>query len=212
MRELFVKICGITRPQDADLAADLGASAIGLVFWPASPRYISPEAARGIARLNAARVKTVGVFVDESIENVARVMDAVGLDAAQLHGHESAEYCRQLMTRLKADPARRVIKAIGLQGSDPVTLTEFDSDVLMLIDAHDPSLHGGTGRTVDWESARHIAAARKTILAGGLNPENIGRAVDSVRPYGVDVSSGVESAPGVKDADRLNRFFEALND
>ena len=224
-----MKICGITRAQDAALAADLGASAIGFVFWPGSPRYISPEAAREIVRLNASPVKTVGVFVDASVEHLVEVMDAVGLDAAQLHGHESAEYCRQVMSRLSASAEatarprrsasreggkkdRAVIKAIGLQDTDKMMLNEFDSDVLILVDAHDPSLRGGTGRTVNWDSARQIAAARKTILAGGLTPENVGRAVDSVKPYGVDVSSGVESAPGVKDADRLNRFFEALNE
>lgn len=216
MSRLFVKICGITRPQDADLAADLGASAIGFVFWPGSPRYVSPEHARELVRRTASRVKTVGVFVDESVETVMNVMDTVGLDAAQLHGRESAEYCRRLMARLSASAeatARRaVIKAINLKDGTPVMFDEFDSEVLILIDAHDPSLHGGTGRTVNWDSARQIALSRKAILAGGLTPDNVGRAVDSVRPYGVDVSSGVESAPGVKDPDKLSHFFEALHD
>ena len=131
-------------------------------------------------------------------------MDTVGLDVAQLHGSESPEYCRLLN--------RTVIKAIGLQDGEPALLDEFDPEMLILIDAHDPSRYGGTGRTVDWNAAMQIAVSRKTILAGGLNPENITRAVTAVRPYGVDVSSGVEAAPGVKDASRLKRFFEALND
>jgi phosphoribosylanthranilate isomerase len=201
---VFVKICGITRPEDADLAADLGAGALGFVFWPGSPRYISQASARDIVRRNASRVKSVGVFADQSPEEVTHIMDVVGLDVAQLHGSESPEYCRLLN--------RTVIKAIGLQDGEPAKLDGFDRDMLILIDAHDPSRYGGTGRTVNWESAKQIAASRKTILAGGLNPENIARAVETVRPYGVDVSSGVESAPGVKDADRLKRFFEALND
>jgi phosphoribosylanthranilate isomerase len=91
-------------------------------------------------------------------------------------------------------------------------MREFDDDVLILLDAHDPERHGGTGRTIDWAAARGIAALRRTILSGGLNPDNVGRAVAAVRPYGIDVSSGVESAPGVKDPTRLKRFFEALND
>ena len=96
-------------------------------------------------------------------------------------------------------------------GSAP-DLSGFDDDVLILLDAHDPARHGGTGRTIDWDAARRIASSRRTILAGGLNPENVSEAVSAVQPYGIDVSSGVESAPGVKDAARLKRFFEALND
>jgi phosphoribosylanthranilate isomerase len=201
---VFVKICGITRAEDADLAVELGASALGFVFWPGSARYISQESAREIVRRHAGQVTSVGVFVDQSPEEVTHIMDTVGLDIAQLHGGESPEYCRQLN--------RTVIKAIGLQDGEPAVLDEFDPEMLILIDAHDPSRYGGTGRTVDWNAAKQIAASRKTILAGGLNPENISRAVAAVRPYGVDVSSGVEAAPGVKDASRLKRFFEALND
>ena len=199
-----MKICGITRAEDADLATELGASALGFVFWPGSARYISQESARAIVRRHAGTVKSVGVFVDQSPEEVTHIMDTVGLDVAQLHGGESPEYCRLLN--------RAVIKAIGLQDGEPALLDEFDPEMLILIDAHDPSRYGGTGRTVDWTAARQIAVSRKTILAGGLNPENITRAVAAVRPYGVDVSSGVEAAPGVKDASRLKRFFEALND
>jgi phosphoribosylanthranilate isomerase len=201
---VFVKICGITRAEDADLAAALGASALGFVFWPGSARYISQESAREIVRRHAGQVKSVGVFVDQSPEEVTHIMDTVGLDVAQLHGGESPEYCRQLN--------RTVIKAIGLQDGEPAMLDEFDPEMLILIDAHDPSRYGGTGRTVDWNAAKHIAASRRTILAGGLNPDNISRAVAAVRPYGVDVSSGVETSPGVKDASRLKRFFEVLND
>lgn len=201
---MFVKICGITRPEDADLAVELGASALGFIFWPGSPRYISHHLAGDIVRRNAGRVQSVGVFVDQPPDEVVRIMDVVGLDIAQLHGGESPEYCRQIR--------RQVIKAIGLHDGGPPMLDQYDPEMLILIDAHDPSRYGGTGRTVNWNSARGIAAARKTVLSGGLNPENIVRAVETVRPYGVDASSGVESAPGVKDAARLKLFFEALND
>ena len=235
MKTLFVKICGITRPQDAELAASLGASALGLVFWPNSPRYVSPEAAKAITANVPAGVLKVGVFVDQPVAEVARMMDEAGLDVAQLHGHESAEYCRQLMVRLgkvrlkpdtteeaeapvvsafrRTSATRTIFKAIGVTDNGAsTTIDDFDDDVVLLVDAHDPARFGGTGKTVNWDSAREIAATRRTILAGGLNAANIKLAVRSVRPYGIDVSSGVESTPGVKDPNRLRTFFEALHD
>jgi phosphoribosylanthranilate isomerase len=215
VRKLFVKICGITRSQDAELASGLGAAAIGFVFWPNSPRYIAPEVARAITERVPPNVMKVGVFVDEPVEQIARIVDEAGLDAAQLHGHETAEYCRQLTVRLTASGSGRtstIIKAVGMTGNGTVSVAEFDSDVVLLIDAEDPTLRGGTGRTVNWDWAREIAADRPTILSGGLNAANIRLAVRSVRPYGIDVSSGVESAPGVKDPARLRSFFEALHD
>ena len=206
MSPLFVKICGITRAEDADLAVELGATALGFIFWPASPRYIAPIDARDIIRGLSARVTTVGVFVDEPVELVREILDVAGLDVAQLHGMESPGYCRQL------SPAP--IKAVALQKmkhGDALNVDAFDQDVLILLDSHDPARRGGTGRTIDWNAARQIAVARPTILSGGLNAENVGVAIDSVQPYGIDVSSGVESSPGVKDAARLRSFFEALN-
>jgi phosphoribosylanthranilate isomerase len=200
----FVKICGITRPQDAELAGRLGAAAIGFVFWPGSPRYVAPDAARVIAADIPPDVMKVGVFVDEDLDAVRNVMDVVGLDVAQLHGNETPDYCRTL--------GRKVFKTVALGDRDVVNFTQFDTDVVLLIDARDSKRHGGTGRTVNWDSAREIAEQRPTILAGGLNAANIKLALRSVRPYGVDVSSGVESAPGVKDPARLRTFFEALHD
>lgn len=200
---MFVKICGITRAQDADLAAELGADALGFVFWPGSPRHVAEGLAREIVRRHTGRVKTVGVFVDQPLDIVASTMDRVGLDMAQLHGAETPEYCVQL--------GRPVIKAISLRDDGTIALDGFDAGTMLLIDAHDPVRHGGTGRTVDWNAARQIAASRDAILAGGLTADNIARAVETVRPYGVDVSSGVEASPGVKDATRLRLFFEALN-
>jgi phosphoribosylanthranilate isomerase len=201
---LFVKICGITRPQDADLAVGLGANALGFVFWPDSPRYVAPETAKAITANVPATIAKVGVFVDERSEEIARVMDEVGLDVAQLHGHETPEFCRSLN--------RRIFKAVGMTDNGTINVADFDPDVVLLVDAHDPERRGGTGRTVNWDSAREIAATRPTILAGGLNAANIQLAVRSVRPFGVDVASGVESSPGVKDPGRLRSFFEALHD
>jgi phosphoribosylanthranilate isomerase len=213
VKKLFVKICGITRAQDAELAAGLGASALGFVFWPDSPRRISADTAKAIVGNVPANVLKVGVFVDQPVEDVARIMDEVGLDAAQLHGHESPEYCRQLKERYVVSGfSRTVIKAVGMTDNGSVKIDDFDADVVLLVDAHDPVRFGGTGKTVNWDSAREIAATRRTILAGGLNAANIKLAVRSVRPYGVDISSGVESSPGVKDPNRLRTFFEALHD
>src|SRR5688572_5850007 len=213
MTGLFVKICGITRVQDAELAAGLGASALGFVFWPDSPRCISAEAAKAIAANVPGNVLKVGVFVDQPMEDVARILDDVGLDIAQLHGHESPDYCRQLKEKyVVSGSSRSVIKAVAMSGNGSVHIADFDPDVVLLVDAHDPSKFGGTGKTVNWDSAREIASTRRTILAGGLNAANIKLAVRSVRPYGVDVSSGVESAPGVKDPNRMRAFFEALHD
>jgi phosphoribosylanthranilate isomerase len=228
VKKLFVKICGITRTQDAELAANLGASALGFVFWPDSPRFVRAETVRAMTANMPVSVLKVGVFVDQPVADVARMMDEAGLDVAQLHGHESPDYCRQLMVRLKPDPtevalpveeaavvsgfSRTIFKAVGMTGNGSTTIDDFDPDVVLLVDAHDPERFGGTGKTVNWDSAREIAATRRTILAGGLNAANIKLAVRSVRPYGVDVSSGVESAPGVKDPNRLRTFFEALHD
>jgi phosphoribosylanthranilate isomerase len=206
---MFVKICGITRPQDADLAARLGASALGFIFWPGSPRYVEPAAAKAIAASLPASVAKVGVFVDEPADAIARIMDEAGLDVAQLHGRETPEFCRALRLGLKA--GSRVIKAIGL-AEEPAPFGDFDPDIVLLVDAHDPARRGGTGRTVNWDAAREIASTRRTILAGGLNAANVKLAVRSVRPFGVDVSSGVESSPGIKDSNRLRSFFEALHD
>lgn len=204
MKQLFVKICGITRPQDAELASGLGANALGFVFWPGSPRSVSVETAKPIAKDIPAGVLKVGVFVNQRVEDVVRIMDDVGLDVAQLHGDESPEYCQSL--------GRRVFKAVGVADNGSVSIENFGPDVILLVDAYDPVRVGGTGKTVNWDSAREIAATRRTILAGGLNAANVKLAVRSVRPYGVDVSSGVESTPGVKDPNRLRTFFEALHE
>jgi len=202
MDRIHVKVCGITRLEDAELAAGLGASAVGFVFWPASPRFIDPYRARAIARALPPFVTPVGVFVDQPIAFVEGVASLVRLGAVQLHGHESAEYCARVRNR--------VIKGVGLKGDDTTLVEIYPASIVILLDAHDPVRRGGTGRTVDWATARRIAGSRRTILSGGLTPENVAAAIDAVRPYGVDVSSGVESSPGVKDHARLGEFFAAV--
>ncbi len=198
-----VKVCGITRLEDALLASELGAFAVGFVFWSGSPRFIDPYRARGIAAALPPHVTAVGVFVDQPPEHVKAVAGLLRLGAVQLHGAESIDDYRVVRSR--------IIRAIGLTPqSDGRSLDALPSDVTVLLDAHDPVRKGGTGRTIDWNAAAAIAARRRTILSGGLTPENVRTAVEAVRPYAVDVSSGVEAAPGVKDPARLRGFFAAL--
>lgn len=197
-----VKICGITRPRDADLAARLGAAWVGFVFWPRSPRFVEPASAAAILAGLPPHVGGVGVFVDQPVDEVNAVADAVGLAAVQLHGRESAAACRRCR--------RRVIKAVRLSagaGDDPDAVW---SGATLLVDAFDPVRMGGTGRRVDWTRAAALARRRPLMLSGGLRAENVAEALRRVAPYGVDVSSGVESRPGVKDAERLRAFLAAV--
>lgn len=198
-----VKVCGVTRVEDALLAAELGASAIGFVFWPRSPRFIDPGRAASIARELPPLITTVGVFVDQTIEEVRRIAQRVRLMAVQLHGNEPIDYARQLL--------QPVIRAVAV--NDQFTTSSLDvipAEITVLLDAPDPVRRGGTGRTIDWTAASEAAARRPVFLSGGLNPANIAEAIARVHPYGVDLSSGVESSPGVKDAARLRALFEAV--
>ena len=199
---MIVKICGITRPQDAERAVALGATAIGFIFWPSSPRAVGLEAARSIGRLVPASVLKVGVFVDAPAQELARTVDEAGLDAVQLHGSESPALVRGLEAR--------VIKAVALGSPDAEAQIAQWTGTMLLLDAHDPVRHGGTGRVVDWDRAARLARRHQVILAGGLNPENVAEAVRRVRPAGIDVSSGVEQTPGVKDLVKLAALFDAL--
>ena len=195
-----VKVCGITRADDAVLAADLGASAIGFIFWPRSARYVEPQRAREIAAALPRTVVCVGVFVDQPVEEMREIAAYVPLGAVQLHGSES--------TAIAAALIQPVIKAIPVgDGFDPASLDAWPSPVTVLLDAHDPVSRGGTGRTIDWTLAAAAAKRRPVMLSGGLNPQNVGRAIETVRPYAIDLSSGVESAPGIKDAGKLRELF-----
>jgi phosphoribosylanthranilate isomerase len=198
-----VKICGLTRVEDAVLAVDLGADAIGMVFWPASPRVINVEQARAIGRAVPPFVTRVGVFVDMPPHDVGEIAERAGLDVAQLHGDEPIE--------AYAGIGRRLVKSVSLTADGQVAAAaRWPREVTPLVDAHDTDLRGGTGRTANWPRAAKLAAARPIVLAGGLTADNVAEAVRVVVPWGVDVSSGVESAPGLKNPDRLRAFFAAV--
>ena len=199
---MLVKICGITRLEDAEAAVALGAGAIGFVFWPQSPRAVDPERARSIAAAMPPFVTTLGVFVNQAPAFVNDVAARVGLGAVQLHGDEPIDVLEQI--------DRPVVKAFAMAGNEDADA--WPTRVRLLIDVHDPDQRGGTGRTVDWGRAAAIAARRPVLLAGGLNAANVADAIRTVRPFGIDVSSGVESSPGVKDHVRLQALFEAVRE
>lgn len=190
-----IKICGITRREDAELAASLGAWAVGFVLWPKSPRHTTLARVREIVDALPSKVERVGVFVDPSADDVRAAFDA-GIRIAQIHGN---------VPPLDLP----VIRAVHLadNGIEP----DVDDD-MVLLDAHDPVKRGGTGRTIDWQRAAAVARARRVILAGGLRPDNVTEAIATVRPFAVDVSSGVESAPGIKDHSLLRAFIAAAHD
>lgn len=199
-----VKICGITNLEDARLAADLGAHALGFIFYPKSPRAVAPDAARDIIRALPPFVLTVGVFVDEEAGVVRDLATTVGLDWVQVHGRESPAYCRAL--------GHRVIKGLRVKGEEIFgELNEYKGAVqAFLLDAYKPGRPGGTGETFDWDLARRAGKYGPIILAGGLTAANVAEAIRIARPTAVDVASGVEAAPGKKDPERLRAFFASM--
>lgn len=200
----LVKICGVRRHEDALYAAELGAAAVGFVFWPGSPRFIDPYRARAIAAALPPFVTAVGVFVNQPEEYIGGVAGLVRLGAVQLHGDEPVESF--------ARAPYRVIKVVRVgDGFDPAASIELPKHVTVLLDAHDPVRRGGTGRVIDWHTAAGIARTRRTILSGGLNAANARDAIDTVNPYAIDVSSGVEVAPGVKDPAKLRELFAVIH-
>lgn len=199
----LVKICGITRLEDAELAVELGASAIGFIFWPSSPRYIPPSRAAAIAAALPSRVATVGVFVDQTRNFVWNAAEQVGLTALQLHGSETLAFAAAL--------PRPVIKAVPVAADFSLeSVMEIPRSITVLLDAHDPVKRGGTGTAIDWSVAAAVAWRRPVFLSGGLHAGNIGEAIARVNPHAVDLSSGVESAPGIKDPAKLRALFAAV--
>jgi len=199
-----VKICGITNLEDALLAADLGANALGFIFYPPSPRKVDPEAAREIIRQLPPFIVTVGVFVNEEASVVQKLAARVGLDWVQLHGQESPEYCHSL--------GRRVLKGFRIKDEDSLkALQDYRGSVqAFLLDTYKKGQTGGTGEAFDWDLARQAQDYGAIVLAGGLTPANVVLAIKTAQPQAVDVASGVEAAPGKKDPEKLRAFFAGV--
>lgn len=214
---IVVKVCGITNLKDAQVVLGAGADLLGFNFFRPSSRYVEPEiAARIIRALRADFQHTflaVGVFVNAPLSQIEEIESECGLDLLQLHGDETFEFCQAAGPRAfkalrpaSAAEARASLEQFAARGGEVCQAPRF------LIDASHPSLYGGTGATGDWLLAAEIAACYAILLAGGLNPQNVGAAIRAVRPWGVDVASGVERAPGLKDADKLRAFVIAAKD
>ncbi|WP_447972790.1 phosphoribosylanthranilate isomerase [Nitrospira sp. Kam-Ns4a] len=206
MSGIKVKICGITSAEDARAAVDAGADALGFVLYAKSPRYVEPAVVQRIVAGLPPLVLPVGVFVNEEAKQVRDLMDDCGLALAQLHGDETAAYCEAL--------GRPVLKAIRLRSrADFLALAELRGRAQVrgfVVDAYADEAYGGTGKTADWALAAEAARAAPVLLAGGLTPDNVREAVEQVRPYGVDVSSGVERSPGKKDPAKIRAFITAV--
>lgn len=205
MAMVRVKICGITNAADALAAIDAGANLLGFNFYPKSPRYITKTEAGKIRPQLPRRVKAVGIFVNESPAEVTTLCKSLQLYAAQLHGDESADVVAEIARSIP------VIKAFRIETNFPLTtLDEYPGAFAYLFDAAYTGQYGGTGRTTDWDVARGATQGRRIILAGGLKVENVAAAVRIVRPYAVDVASGVESKPGKKDHVRMREFIQEV--
>lgn len=202
-KETLVKFCGMTRREDVVFAADLGAAAVGFVLWPRSPRAVTPDQARDLVRALPPFTAAVGVFVDEPPERVREIVQFAGLTVAQLHGRETPDMLPVI--------GGRVIKALGEPDADLLAdAARWPDAVTLLVDAVDPEQRGGTGREADWARAADLARTRRVVLAGGLRPENVAAAIARVAPFAVDVASGVEAGPGVKDHARMTAFIDAV--
>ncbi len=200
-----VKICGLTQPEDVQASVDAGADAIGLVFYPRSPRYVNPDRALELIQYLPAFVTVVGLFLDAGKDELVQVLEGVPLDVLQFHGRESPGFCSAFQ--------RPYLKALGMGGNQAglIGLANRYADAAgLLLDSHAPGAAGGTGQVFDWRRILLQPMPCPVILAGGLNPDNVAEAVRTVHPYAVDVSSGVESRPGIKDGSKIIAFMREV--
>ncbi len=197
-----VKVCGITNTADALQAAELGADALGFIFYKGSKRYIDPRDAGRIISSLPPFVSSVGVFVNQSASEVKGAAEASGIDTVQLHGDETPEFCAGLPYKL--------IKAVRVKDTVDTERVELYPVRAILFDKHTDEMYGGTGSSFDWAVLKDIQISKKIILSGGLTPENVIRAIETVEPYGVDVSTGVEDSPGKKNHMKMRKFIEAV--
>jgi len=200
-----VKICGITRMEDAQLAVELGASALGFIFYSGSPRFIAPADAAIIMSQLPRSIQKIAVFVSPSLQEVREQLERSGADIAQIHGEHSPE--------LNQLGGRRLIYALPVHPTfDPSTIAHYRFAEAVLLDTYSREQHGGTGETFNWEVAVEAKKHGRIILAGGLNPNNIRSAIEQVNPWMLDVNSGVESEPGIKDHLKLKQLFDNIKE
>jgi phosphoribosylanthranilate isomerase len=201
-----IKFCGVTSLPDAELAVSAGAWAVGMVFWPHSPRRCTPEAAVEIGAALRRRAEVAGVFVNAPLDEIAVIAEAASLTLVQLHGEEGPSYCDEVRRRTGC----RVIKAARIRSrADIQALAAFHTD-FHLLDAYRAGVPGGTGETFSWDLASAHRGGVPLLLGGGLTPDNVAGAIELVRPFAVDVAGGVELAPGRKDPEKLEAFAEAV--
>jgi phosphoribosylanthranilate isomerase len=197
-----IKICGITNIADALKAVELGADALGFNFYPKSPRFVSEEAAREIIRKLPPFLVLVGIFVNEPSEMIRKILESTGIQAIQLQGDESPDFCSQF--------SQPIIKAIRIKDQNSMKTIEDYRVSALLLDCYSPGHYGGSGKAFDWSLAVEARKYGRIILAGGLGPDNITEAIREVKPYGVDVCSGVEKEPGKKDHKKLKAFIQTV--
>lgn len=201
----LIKFCGMTREEDVAIATELGVDLVGFVLWPDSPRSVSIDRLTALINRLSSHVTPVGVFVRPSMDEVATAV-AAGIRVAQLHGVATPDSPRTDEACLVPTPE------VWVATSADADTTQIPPRITLLLDTHDPQRHGGTGKTIDWKRATHVAATRRVMLAGGLTPSNVAEAIREVRPYGVDVASGIEDRPGIKNAQAMKAFVAAVRE
>lgn len=204
-----VKICGITKPEQGQAIAQLGATALGFICVQASPRYVTPVQIRAVVEQLVVPIERIGVFANATVEEICEIVAEAGLSAVQLHGKESPEFCERLRQSL---PGLEILKALRVKTPECLNRADAYADYVdtLLLDAYHPQLLGGTGRTLDWVFLEQFCPSCPWLLAGGLTPDNVLEALTRLQPNGVDVSSGVERSPGDKDLDKVTQLFERL--
>jgi phosphoribosylanthranilate isomerase len=207
---MYVKICGITKSEQALAIAEMGIDALGFICVPNTPRYVDPDRIRLITNLLPASVDRVGVFLDASMAEICQVVESTGLNCVQLHGNESPEFCAVFRSTI---PNVKLIKALRIRSQASLAQVEdyYTWIDAILLDAYDPKLAGGTGKTINWETLSDFQPNCPWWLAGGLSPENVAIALQHLQPDGIDVSSGVEISPGNKDSDRVRQLLKAFS-
>jgi phosphoribosylanthranilate isomerase len=206
---MYIKVCGITKPDQAVAIAGTGIDALGFICVPATPRYVDHEQIQDICGLLPAGIDRVGVFLDASLPEIHRIVQQSGLNCVQLHGTESLKFCQDLRSAI---PGVKLIKAFRIKSKDDLEQVQPYCDAVdaILLDAYDPKLAGGTGKTINWDILTDFHPPCRWLLAGGLAPENVAIALERLCPDGIDVSSGVELTPGNKDIDRVQQLVKTV--